>query len=85
MTSDADRARVVMLLDAGQAQEAVDLLGPMLVAEPDDSALPDPQRPGPRRAHPLHRRHGLGEAGLGALALRRGAAPDRQRHPGQGR
>ena len=39
MTSDADRARVVMLLDAGQAQEAVDLLGPMLVAEPDDSAL----------------------------------------------
>jgi len=36
---ETDRTRVVMLLDAGQAQEAVDLLGPLLAAEPDDSAL----------------------------------------------
>ena len=39
MTDDAGRSRVVMLLDAGQDQEAFDLLVPMLVAEPGDADL----------------------------------------------
>ena len=39
MTVEDDRARVVMLLDSGRAQEAVDLLAPLLVVHADDSEL----------------------------------------------
>lgn len=39
MTSDAERAKVVMLLDSGQAQEALDLVGILLSADPDNGEL----------------------------------------------
>lgn len=40
MTSDpAARARVLMLIDAGQHQEAFDLLAPLLTEQPDDADL----------------------------------------------
>lgn len=39
MTSDADRSRVLMLLDSGQVEEAAELLGLLLAAEPEDGAL----------------------------------------------
>ncbi len=39
MTSDAERAKVTALLDAGQAQDAADLAGILLTVDPDDGAL----------------------------------------------
>ncbi len=39
MISDAERAKVVMLLDAGQPQEALDLTGILISADADDGVL----------------------------------------------
>ncbi len=39
MATDAERAKVVMLLDAGQPQEALDLVGILTSADPQDGGL----------------------------------------------